>query len=159
MLVKERPGCHLLIAGEGSLQSALEQQIASLGLTGKAVLLGQRSDVPAITRAADLYVSSSWSEGLGTSVLEGLGCGTPVVATEAGGVPEMVLPGETGWLVPCRDAQALAKAMLDCLQNPDLSQRMAEAGQQLVAARFGVDRMVEGNLAVYAELHSDSSRD
>lgn len=146
------PNAHLIIAGEGELRGHLERQIARLGLMRCVRLLGQRDDVPAITRAADVYVSSSWSEGLGTSVLEGLGCGTPVVATEAGGAAEMVRPGITGRLVPCRDAEALAAAILECLQDDVESRRMAQAGQKLVRDSFSVDQMVEGNLAVYREL-------
>ncbi|MFM1919221.1 MAG: hypothetical protein RLZZ303_855 [Candidatus Hydrogenedentota bacterium] len=146
------PDTYLLIAGEGTLRGELEARIERLGITACARLLGQRDDVPAITHAADVYVSSSWSEGLGTSVLEGLGCGTPVVATEAGGAAEMVRQDETGRLVPCRDVEALAAAIRDCLENPEDSRRMAQAGQKLVHEFFGVDRMVEGNLAVYREL-------
>lgn len=152
-LVREEfPEAWLLIAGEGELLQPLESKVAALGLAESVRFLGYRADVPAITQAADLYISSSWSEGLGTSVLEALGCGTPVVATDAGGVREMVRHGETGLLVPARDAQALAAAMLEALLQPERATELARKGRRMVAKEFSVDRMVEGNLAVYASL-------
>jgi glycosyltransferase involved in cell wall biosynthesis len=152
IVLEEFPDARLLIAGEGELHRALEAKAAQLGIADAVVFLGQRDDVPAITQAADLYVSSSWSEGLGTSVLEALGCGTPVVATDAGGVGEMVRHGETGLLVPARDPKALAAAMLDALLQPERSTELARKGRRLVQKQFCVDRMVEGNIAVYEGL-------
>jgi len=146
------PEARLRIAGEGALRPALEETIVALGLADRVALLGHRDDVPGLVRAADLYVSSSWSEGLGTSVLEALCCGTPVAATVAGGVPEMVIDGETGRLVPARDPGALAAAVVAALQDPDGARTMAERGRRHVEEHFVVDRMVEGNLAVYREL-------
>lgn len=149
---KHSPDARLLILGEGPLRSDLEALIQRLGLTQLVQLLGHRDDAPAVLRAADIYVSSSWSEGLGTSVLEGLACGIPVVAAEAGGIPEIVLDGETGWLVPNRNAGALAAAIVECLEHPEEGRRRAAAGRQLVEQQFTVERMVEGNLAVYEDL-------
>lgn len=148
----QEPKARLLIAGEGELRAELEAQIARLHLSGVVRLLGHRKDVPAIIKAADFYVSSSWSEGLGTSVLEALAAGTPVVATEAGGVNEMVLPGKTGWLLPNRDPAALAGAMLEALGTPAQAADMARNGRAHVEAHFTVPRMVAGNIGVYEEL-------
>lgn len=146
------PDARLLIAGEGELRSSIENLLTSLGLTNAITLLGHRKDVPRLTRAADLYVSSSWSEGLGTSVLEALACATPVVATVAGGVPEMVLPGQTGYLVPNRNPQALAEAILASLTHREQAREMARKGRALVEERFTPDKMVQGTLAVYERL-------
>jgi glycosyltransferase involved in cell wall biosynthesis len=146
------PEARLLILGEGPLYDELEAHIMRLGLQDRVRLLGHRTDAPAVIRAADVYISSSWSEGLGTSVLEGLACGIPVVAAIAGGIPEMVIDGETGWLTPNRDPLALAAAVLDALARPDEAHRRASAGRHLVEDRFTVERMIEGNLAVYRSL-------
>lgn len=143
---------HLLIAGEGTLRDALEKRIASLDLEGQVTLAGERDDVPQWMHAADCYVSSSWSEGLGTSVLEALACETPVVATEAGGVGEMILPGKTGYLVPNRDPQALADAIIASLEHPDEAQVMARAGRKHVESVFSTSAMVEATLAQYHTL-------
>ena len=146
------PEARLLIAGEGALRSQLERQIADLKLVDAVTLLGHRNDAPALIASADVYVSSSWSEGLGTSILEALTCRTPVVAAEAGGAAEMVRPGETGWLVPCRNSAALAEAIEDCLRNRQRAEAMAARGRALIDAQFSVEHMVEGNLRIYEQL-------
>ena len=146
------PHARLRIAGEGVLRGALERAIAAMGLGEAVALLGHRRDVPRITRAADLYVSSSVSEGLGTSILEALACGTPVVATQAGGAAEMVRPEATGWLVPVRDADALAAAMLEAYASPEQARAMAIAGRALVEEEYTAPRMVQRTLAKYEEL-------
>jgi glycosyltransferase involved in cell wall biosynthesis len=105
-----------------------------------------------VIRAADIYVSSSWSEGLGTSVLEGLACGVPVVATVAGGIPEMIRNGETGYLVPNRDSGALAAALLEALNDKDGARKMAVRGPGFVAENFSVERMVADTIGAYEEL-------
>lgn len=152
LVSKALPNARLLIAGEGELRGALEQQIEALELNEHVRLLGHRTDVPALTRAADVYVSSSWSEGLGTSVLEALACETPVVATVAGGIPEMVIPGETGRLVENRNPEALALAIIAALKEPKESKKMAQAGRKLVEERFTTNGMVEATLEVYLKL-------
>ncbi len=150
------PRLRVLIAGEGPLRPVLETRIAELGLDEAVTLLGHRRDVPALIRAADAYVSSSWSEGLGTSILEALACRTPVVAAEAGGAAEMVRPGKTGWLVPARDAQALAAAVLACLREREQARAMAQEGYELVRREFTVERMVEQTLEAYRSLLSEA---
>ena len=152
VVVRAFPDARLLIAGEGELRPALESLIDTLGLRACVRLLGHRNDVPRIIKAADLYVSSSWSEGLGTSILEALASGVPVVATMAGGADEMVVPGDTGYLVPCRDAEALADAIVLSLRHREHAREMARAGRELVLTKFGVERMVEETLRIYEGL-------
>ena len=152
ILVQTHPQVHLLIAGEGALRASLTHQIVSSGLEGHVTLLGQRDDVPQLMRAADRYISSSWSEGLGTSVLEALACKTPVVAAEAGGIPEMVLPGETGYLVANRDPAALAAAIAESLDNPDDAEAMARTGRLRVESLFSTETMVADTLQQYQTL-------
>jgi glycosyltransferase involved in cell wall biosynthesis len=146
------PDIQVCIAGDGPLRASLEAKREALGLASCVHFLGYRTDAPAITRAADVYVSSSWSEGLGTSILEALAAGVPVVAAEAGGAREMVIPDETGFLTPVRDPQALAKAIIASLRDRDQARRMAEAGQRRALEMFSVTRMVARTLATYKEL-------
>ena len=155
-VLAEFPSARLFIAGEGDLRTSVEERIAGLGLDGSIRLLGHRDDVPALIRAADVYVSSSWSEGLGTSVLEALACRIPVVATIAGGVPEMVRDGVTGRLVANRDPDALSTAIRATLRDRAGAAIMANAGRKLVEDRFTVDGMVEGTLRVYESLLNNS---
>ena len=151
-VLAEMPDVHLVIAGEGELRASIEAHIERLGLGDRVRLLGHRKDAPAIVQALDVYVSSSWSEGLGTSVLEALACGVPVVATVAGGVPEMVIHEQTGLLVPARDSESLAAAILRMLRDESLARVLARNGKAHVESHFTVDRMVEGNIGVYEEL-------
>ncbi len=146
------PNLRVCIAGEGPLRSALEARRNALGLNDCVAFLGYRADAPAIIRAADIYVSSSWSEGLGTSILEALAAGVPVVAAEAGGAREMVIPGVTGYLTPVRDPEALADAIVAGLTDRQAAQCMAEAGSKLAREKFSVERMVQQTLEVYREL-------
>ncbi|MEX2015661.1 MAG: glycosyltransferase [Candidatus Hydrogenedentales bacterium] len=146
------PEARLLIAGEGELRGELETLRAGLLLEESVQFLGHREDVPALIRVANLYVSSSWSEGLGTSVLEALGCETPVVATVAGGVGEMVIDGQTGRLAPNRDPEALAAAIIGALRDPEQARTWAAHGRARVEELFTVDRMVDGTIAVYERL-------
>jgi glycosyltransferase involved in cell wall biosynthesis len=146
------PNALLLVAGEGALRSDLEAQIAALSLGEHIRLLGYRRDVPSLLRAADCFVLSSKEEGLGTSVLDAMACGVPVVATAAGGIPEMVEHEVTGLLSPVGSPERLAAHLVRLLKDPALAQSLKAGGEALVQGRFAVDNMVEGNLAVYESL-------
>ena len=147
--MKRGRGARWAVEGGGELRRGMEGSMADLKIGDSVVLLGHGKDVPRIIRAADLYVSSSWSEGLGTSVLEALACRVPVVATVAGGVPGVVFDGETGYLVPNRNPGVLAEAIVKSLRGPDEARAMAAKGRRLVEEKFGVARMVEETLKVY----------
>ncbi len=146
------PDTLLLIAGSGPLLMNIQSEIEKLNLTQHVRLLGHRNDVPRLTKMADLYVSSSWSEGLGTSVLEALACEKPVVATEAGGVSEMVISHETGLLVPNKNPNVLAEAIIYMLSHPEEAKIMAKKGRKHVEDNFTVQRMVEETISVYQKL-------
>jgi L-malate glycosyltransferase len=139
----------LVIFGEGELRRSLEQQIRDLGLEKHVILAGFRDDVLALTRSADLFVMSSITEGLGSTVLDAMAMGLAVVGTRAGGIPEAVEDGVTGVLVPPGNAAALADAIVGVLRDPARRTRMGAAGQARVRDQFGVDRLVEGTLAAY----------
>lgn len=151
-ILHEVPHLRLVIAGEGALRKPLESQIRDMGVSRAVKLLGLRDDVPRLLRALDLFVLSSSEEGLGTSILDAMACGVPVVATDAGGISEMVTDGETGLLTPIRDPSALASAVVRMVRDADLRARVTAAAANRVRERFTVDRMVEGNLRVYEEL-------
>lgn len=148
----ERPDARLVIVGEGPLRSALETQCAALGLQNAAYFLGYREDVPRLLPLFNIFVLSSREEGLGTSVLDAMMCGVPVVATDAGGIPEMVRDGVTGRLVPKENPEALANAALSLLANPDVGRALAAAAKTMAIAEFSVDAMVDGNIRVYETL-------
>ena len=148
-LLRAQPHARLVIAGEGPLRGALERQIAELNVGHAATLLGYRNDVPRLIKTFDLFVLSSSEEGLGTSVLDAMAAGVPVVATRAGGIPEMVRNDETGLLAPIGDSDALARAMISVIEDAALRERLTQAAHRLVMESFTFQRMVDGNETVY----------
>jgi glycosyltransferase involved in cell wall biosynthesis len=148
------PDARLVIFGEGELRAALEEQARALGLGDGVVFAGFRppDEIPSILKAADLFVLSSFEEGLGTSLFDAMAAGTPIVATRAGGIPEIVRDGETGLLVPPRDPAALAAAINRVLGDAALAQRLAEAAGRYVRAEGTKERMVEETIRVYEGL-------
>ena len=149
LVVRHEPDARFVIAGEGELRASLEHQIKHLGLEKHVLLAGFRPDVLSLHKAFDIFVMSSVTEGLGTSILDAMASARPVVATAAGGIPEVVQDGETGILVPPRDHEAMADAVVRLLRDPPLRQRMGAAGLSLVHARFSAERMVQETLRVY----------
>jgi len=149
LVLREVPDAHLVIFGEGDLRAPLERQIKHLSLTKRVLLPGFREDVLSLMKSADLFVMSSVTEGLGSAVLDAMAMGHAVVGTRAGGIPEAVVPDETGLLVEPGDSKALAGAIVTMLKDPALRRSFGEAGRARVAEHFGVDRLVEGTLAVY----------
>jgi glycosyltransferase involved in cell wall biosynthesis len=127
---KAFPDARLIIAGRGEEKDNLEKKISEYGLAGKITLLGERSDVPALLAASDLFLSASYWEGMPVSVLEAMAAGLPVIATRVGGVPE-ILEGR-GVMAPPRQPEALAKEMTALMRNPERMRRLGLAGQQYV---------------------------
>jgi glycosyltransferase involved in cell wall biosynthesis len=148
----KRPDVRFVIAGEGALRAALEAQVESLGLRSHVIFAGFRNDLDALLPSFTVFCLSSHMEGLGTSLLDAMAFGLPVVATAAGGIPEAVADGVTGRLCPPRDPKAMAEALVDLLGNPALRQAYGASGRERFLARFSARRMVDETLAVYAEL-------
>ncbi|HVQ48144.1 MAG TPA: glycosyltransferase [Gemmatimonadales bacterium] len=134
----------LLLVGHGSLQQETESLAQSLGLGDRIRFLGVRSDVPEVMAAADGYVMSSAWEGMPIALLEAGAAGLPIVATRVGGNHEVVRDGESGFLVPPRDAAALGQAMLRLMeQAPERRRDMGERGREHVRVHYGLGRVVE----------------
>lgn len=152
------PDAQLVIFGEGELRASLEQQVRDLDLGKHVVLAGFRDDVLSLTRSADLFVMSSVTEGLGSTLLDAMAFGLAVAGTTAGGIPEAVEHGVTGLLAPPGDADGLADAIVTLLKDPAMRAAMGEAGRARVQAEFGVDRLVEGTLAAYEACRRANAR-
>ena len=157
-VVAEVPEVRFVIVGTGELEGSLVAQIARLGLGRHVVLTGFRTDALSLLKGFDLFVMSSVTEGLGTSVLDAMACSRAVVATRAGGIPESVVDGETGLLVPVRDPAALASAVLRLLRDANLRRALGSAGRTRARARFSARRMVAETAAVYEALAGGGSR-
>jgi glycosyltransferase involved in cell wall biosynthesis len=145
------PDAWLLVVGEGSERDALEAEAASLGVSERIVFTGRREDVPAITAALDVAVLPSYREAQGLSVLEAMALGRPVVASNVGGIPEMIEDGVTGVLVPPNDCDALAAAIVRLLEDHPYADMIGKRGHDLVHDRFCIELMVNSIEAIYDE--------
>jgi glycosyltransferase involved in cell wall biosynthesis len=143
------PNATLLVVGEGSRREALETMAHELGIAERVVFTGRRDDVPAVTAALDVAVLPSYREALGLTVLEAMALSRPVIASDVGGIPEMIEDGVTGLLVPPRDAEALAAAIVRLLRDHPLADTLGRAGHDLVHERFCIERMVSAVEQIY----------
>jgi glycosyltransferase involved in cell wall biosynthesis len=132
----------------------VKKLLQELGLTERTVWLGFSDRIHEIYGAIDLLVLPSDEESFGRVAIEAMAARKPVVATTVGGIPEIVVDGETGYLVPPRSPDALAQAIIHLLNNPDLAQAMGQAGRRRVEQHFSLARYVDGVEAVYKELLS-----
>jgi glycosyltransferase involved in cell wall biosynthesis len=152
-LVQEHiPATRLVIAGDGSERLVVEDQIKKLGLTSQVHLLGLRRDVPDLLNAFDVFALSSSSETAPLAILEAGACGVPVVSTAVGEIPEIVLEGQTGFLVPPGDGDALAKRLLDILADRDLRDRMSQAARQHILNNFSLDASIRAREDLFLRL-------
>lgn len=143
---------YLLIVGDGVQRATLED-IAIRSPNSKQIrFLGFRSDIPDLLAASDFFVLPSLTEGLPLSVLEAMAQKLPVIATNVGGIPELVVDGETGILIPPNDPDALANAMERMIRDPAMRRRMGEAGYHRVATEFSFNEMTRKYEALYLSL-------
>ena len=133
-----------LLVGDGPDLPAAEEERRRLGLDDPVVFAGERNDIPAILASSHVFVLSSRSEALPVSILEAMAAGLPVVATRVGGVPEIVVDGETGLLVSAADPPALAAALQRLVDDPELRARLGFAGRQRAEERFRLDSFLRG---------------
>jgi len=145
-------GLRVLIVGEGPEREALEAQIRERGLEETVTLLGRRDDMGDIIAAIDVAVSSSAFEGSPLSLMEAMAASKPIVATAVGGVPDLVVEGETGFLVPPADPTGLARAISTILGDRDLAARMGAAGAQRQRTEFDFAQTVRRVEELYVRL-------
>lgn len=143
------PDAHFLIVGDGTCREALVALTRRLGVNDRFSFLGHRDDVPQILAQADVFVLPSRSEAFPNSIIEAMASGLPVVASNVGGIPELVEDGKTGHLVPPGDAKALAAALNGLLDDPHRSAEYGRAGRIKIEANYSFDRMVEQMETLY----------
>ena len=148
----ERPHVRLLLVGGGPLHDTLAARIRELKLDDRALLLGERPDVAALMKAADLLVAPSLREGMSNVILEAMALGLPVLATRVGGTPEVIEDGLHGVLVDPIDTQALADAMLQLIDDPVRRQAIGQAGRQKVLEQYSPRAMVSAMLKEYSRV-------
>jgi N-acetyl-alpha-D-glucosaminyl L-malate synthase BshA len=147
--IRERVPARLLIVGEGPELSKAEQLIDELGVSEHVELVGEAQDVTGLLSVSDLFLLPSLQESFGLSALEAMACGVPVVASNVGGLPEVVIEGVTGFLHPPADVEQMAASGIRILSDPALHARMAADGERLAIERFSSDRIVPQYEALY----------
>ena len=136
LVCRQRPDVGFALVGDGPLRDELSAQVQHLGLGDRFVFCGFRDDVDTLLPHAMCLAQSSFTEGMPNVVLEAMAASIPVVATEVGGTPELVVDGQTGWLVPPDDAETLARRVLDMVASDHLRQLMGAAGRRRVVEHF-----------------------
>ena len=149
LLLAKCPGVRIVVAGDGPLRDELARQAEDLGVGGRLELAGERRDIPAILAAADIFVLPSVSEGLPISIMEAMAAGKPVVATDVGGVAELVDQGSTGQIVPPRSAPALADALAQLALDPARRAAMGARGKLRIASEFTPEQMARRTADIY----------
>lgn len=155
--IVERTSSHarLVLVGGGDHRSALETMATDLGLK-RVHFAGFRTDVPNWLTAADVVALTSQHEGLGSILMDAQACGKPVVATAAGGIPEIVADGVAGFVVPVGDHAAVADRLLRVLGDAELRQRLGAAGRARAVSEFDTSHLVTAHLALYRRIAAGS---
>ncbi len=139
----------LMLVGEGSLRPAIEKMIKVAGVTELVCLTGARDDVPELMRAMDIFVLPSLQEGISNTILEAMASGLPVIAIRVGGNSQLVIEGETGFLVEQDSLRTLVARLSDYIQNPPMRQAHAAAARKRAEAQFSLDGMVSCYQEIY----------
>ncbi|MBI3736332.1 glycosyltransferase family 4 protein, partial [Candidatus Sumerlaeota bacterium] len=150
-IIEAAPDFVLLVVGAGSLEDELKAQVARLGAAEHVIFTGFRTDIPKFLAAFDLFVMPSISEGLGTAIIEAAMAGLPIVATQVGGIPDIIESGESGLLVPPADPAALAEAMVRMYREREFAARCGRAALDHARGNFSEQTLVEKTERVYLE--------
>jgi glycosyltransferase involved in cell wall biosynthesis len=143
------PKTRFLVVGGGPLEAAIRAQIHELGLEGKVLLTGERDDVADLLGAVDLFLLTSDREGMPNSVMEAMTLGLPCVVTDVGATAELVVHGQTGYVCPPGDHDALAASVRGLLDNAETRYRLGANGQARVSVTYTPERMAETTMALY----------
>jgi glycosyltransferase involved in cell wall biosynthesis len=154
-LLRRHPDARFLIVGDPIFQFRQERErlegiVRFLGIGDRVSFAGHREDVPAVLASLDIFALPSLYEPFGRVLIEAMAASCPIVASRAGGVPEIILDGETGVLVTPGDPQALSDALCAMLENPEMAKRLALAARARVSASFSLDATLSGVMEAYA---------
>lgn len=153
-VLRQLPSARLVVVGDGEQQAALEKRRRELGFGEEVTFTGAlpRQRLLEVYQAADVYCLPSLYEGFPVAILEAMAAALPVVATRVSGIPEAVIPGETGELVEPEDVAALAAALAGLLADPARARALGEAGRVMLAERFSIDVVAREYLELWQEL-------
>ena len=151
------PSARFLFVGGGDEENALRGKARTLGIEPYVVFAGYKKDIQRYFEIMDVSVLTSFSEGLSLTLLESMACGIPVVATRVGGNPELVVEGETGYLVPVKDERMLVDRIVQLLSNPELRRSMGAEGKMRVERKFRIQEVAGRYLDIYMGLTTRSN--
>lgn len=146
------PQARFLVVGDGELREELETYTRDLGLEGSVLFTGWRRDLPRLYADLDVVALTSINEGTPVSLIEAMAAGVPVVATAVGGVPDVVVDGETGYLVEAGDVKGMTEAIIELLRSPEKASEMGSTGREAVYPRFAAQTLIANVERLYAEL-------
>jgi glycosyltransferase involved in cell wall biosynthesis len=156
LILKKLPNVRFLIVGDGPDREMLERVAAEEGILERVIFTGYRDDVPALLTISDVFAVPSLFEGGPLTIFEAMNLHKPVVGTPTGLIPDVVRDDETGFIVPCADAEQLAEKLLYLLENPTLAQAMGQRGWQ-VCQEYDISKSVERLGKIYMEMSVSSS--
>jgi glycosyltransferase involved in cell wall biosynthesis len=158
-IAAQEPAARFVIVGDGVFRPNLENQARELSITDRVLFTGWRRDLPRICADLNVLVVSSDNEGTPVSAIEAMASSCPVVATRVGGLPDLIEDQKSGRLVPPRDAEALARAVLDLLSNPQTACELGQNAMEAVRQRFTVQRLLSDIDHLYTELLEEKAID
>lgn len=154
---KLRQRMRLVMVGDGPLRAQVKAVLAAAGLSALAWLPGERSDVADVMRGLHVFALPSLAEGISNTVLEAMASSLPVVATAVGGNADLVLQGQTGYIVPAAHPQAMALRLVELACSPERARRLGQAGRQRVQTTFSLQAMVATYQRLYDQQLSRTS--
>ena len=157
-VLKENPNVRFLLVGDGELRSKVAKLAEKLGVDRAVTFLGFRDDVPEVLQVLDIFVLTSLWEGLGRSLTEAMYMGCPVVATKVEGVPELVVDGKTGILVEPKDSGAIARGIIELINQPSKAKDMGKAARRRVVNGFSAEKMITQIDGLYQEMIRPKNR-
>lgn len=155
---REIGGLRGLLVGDGPQLADVRAQLKQRGLGDRVALTGFRDDARKLVQCLDLFVLASRSEGTSVALLEAMAAGVPVAVTAVGGNPEIVIDGQTGWVVPSESEEALTAAIRAAVIEPQARQGLARAGRRRFEERFGFERMLASYRAVYRSMCAENEK-
>lgn len=151
-ILKETPKLFYVIAGDGDYRTALEELSTQLNIQEHVIFLGHRTDIPEILAASDLFVFPTLQDALPTVLFEAMAVGLPIIASEVGGVPEIIRHQENGFLIPPADPSSLAGACIHMLRDRDYSGRLSRSALHTVKDRFDIKKQIQNLVSLYDQV-------
>lgn len=151
IVLEKQPNTHFVVAGEGELETELREMADELGVAENVHFLGRCTDVPALLAISDICVLTSTAEGFSNSIIEYMAAGKPIVATNVGGAAEVVVDGETGFLIASDDDKVLAAKLVELLSDSEMAMKFGSEGRRVVSEKFSEHAQLAATIELYGD--------